>query len=233
MKLTTYVKGELSDEELEKVTTKLVTAKVEADHRKRWVGILKNQHGLDREPPSGIKKTKRLRLRSLWKGVAAAVLVLALSVPAYQVWKGTLDKSVDQLIAADHFINREGDKKGGQSNFLILRQEAALAYNQQDYVEAKDLYQQLLDSDARERSDYFFSGLCQLKLEEPIGAAAQFYLARQQEANSDRFLPEIKWYLGLALVKAGDQAGAWKEWDTIEAGEWNYEEVQRMRQKYR
>ncbi len=230
MKLKNYTEGKLSDTELEKMTVRLVKAKVDADHKKRWAESLSKNYGIDRPTGDTTKDEKGmivpLKSRRLWWAVAAVGLLLSVGIPTYLALQSSLDNQIGQFIANDQFINREGGQKGAVAERPLLRQKAEIAYNQGDYETANRFYLQLLETAKKERGDYFFSGLCFLKLDEPIGAAGQFYLAREFSDEQPRFLPEIKFYLGLAFYRAGDPDAARQEWESIAPGGWRYQEAQ-------
>lgn len=229
MNLKNYAEGKLPERESEKMTEKLVRAKLDADYKSRWVRTLSEQHGLDRSEAREAElvpqaaKTNRSRRR--WWTIAAIGLLLSISIPAYLLEYLSLDQQIERFIAQDQFINREGGQKGATAQRPQLRQRAELAYNRGEFAMANDLYLQLLDTDEKDRGDYFFSGLCYLKLDEPIGAAGQLYLARQFPDEQPRFLPEIRFYLGLALYRAGDLDGTREEWAAIPPDGWRYAEA--------
>ncbi len=226
MDLQRYKNETLSPEELEEYTQKLVRAKFDEDYRNKWRQKLLSEQEIQRSPSKELTENKSVNLFSYWKIAAAIILLLVIAIPSIIVLNRDVQYQVDTLIAADHFRNKEGGKKGSILSGELLREQAGLAFNNKDYHKANALYLQLIDKPDVQKSDYFFSAYCYLKLEEFDKSVEQFKAV--QKIKTAPYREESNWYLSWALIKQEKLAEAKVLLAGIKKGEWRYEQAQEL-----
>ncbi len=231
MNLQQYKNETLPEEQLEALTRKLVSAKLDQDHRNKWKQKLNKDHGIQRDSSEAIDAHRRFNLFAYWKIAAAVILVVVIAISSITFLNRGLQYQVDKLIVEAQFTNYEGGKKGTiistDREIEVLQEQASLAFNKGKFREANALYLQLIELDKTQNDHYFFSGFCFLKLNEFDKSAEQFK-AVQKINTEDSYQEEAKWFLSLALIKQEKKKEAQAALASIKKGEWKYLDAQKL-----
>lgn len=142
------------------------------------------------------EKKKVIPLRWKWFSVAAALIMGVCTWIFMQ--KG---ESKKDLYAAYYqpFPNVTAPNVRGNND--VSEKSAALdLYDNEDYATALPLFEKLYEKDSSDYS-YFYQGICQLELENPVKAISLFENATYNESTPWQNVTD--WYLALAYLKTG------------------------------
>jgi len=216
--LQKYRESDLSDEELEVITGRLLRAKDDHERQQRWAERLSKEKQINRQPAPKAK----LRWLPLW--IAAAV-ILFVTIFLLREPAPTYQSLVDNYITADFYENRDrlkGDQDVDQSNI-----RAVDAYNRQDFDTAINHYENIIKTGTATDEQYFFLGLSQLYSNRYAKAAQQFEKVLQVNRQS-KFEQETHWFLALSYLKVGNTGNGKEKLQLINAGEWRYTDAQKL-----
>lgn len=147
-------------------------------------------------------------------GIAAAVALILVSV---FLWR---TPSVDsaELFAAYYqpYPNIESPVSRADNSV----QNAYTLYEQGLFGEALDLFSQLISETPGDPAPVFYSGICQLELDETEKAIAQFKSVQTMEKSN--YSKAALWYEGLASIKIDDKSRATEILTGLSEGDDNY-----------
>lgn len=221
-----YLDGNLSSEEMEKMTKKLIEEQIFEEKRKTWAKELERTHSVRRDVPILNKKSKN---RRIWFSIAAAILIILISFPVYNAFYSTTPSSIAlaEDLLANPFPNNELRK--GQTDIDELKVKAITAYNTKNYEEAVLYYEQVSAQGQMSETDYLFLGLSYLYGKNQDVNQAVANLESAQKAVTNKYEEETNLYLSLALIKQGAQDKAHKILQKIvETKAWKYKDAEKI-----
>lgn len=225
--LTKYLKGELSEKELDDFTKKLVQAKFDKEKKEQWSRLLEEEHGIKRKADK--PKVTPFSPRFLKAAAAIALIIVALFFYPRLV-KPSLEQLADNYLKYEKFEGRSTRK--GADEISLLRMQAMTAYDASKYQEAIGIYNKILELEKNSLDDRFYLALNALYLKKYENAIHYFLEARTMGADgNDRFREEINWFLSLTYLKSGAPEKAKIELAKISVNEWNFEKAQQMLEK--
>lgn len=196
-KYTKYLKGELSEEELEAVTGDLVKDYYQrAEEKEKLKAMLKQEATQQVSLPTKSRpKAKRMVLKI---AAFAASFLLLVSVMNYCL--AQIQRSPEQI--ADKYIEDYHEPNSTRKNLTEnLRLQAMQLYENKQYQEAINLWDKVIvkaDKDAVV-DDYFWRGLNHLKTGNFEDAIQNFELVIKHP--SQKMLIEAYWFSSLAHIK--------------------------------
>ncbi len=211
-KYNQYIKGNLTEEELEVFTGEIVKDHFEKEELKdKWNQILKEKHNLHETVKPPQKKSSvwsSIHLIKIGLSAAASILLLVFSWFTYQAASSpTYEKLLSQELNNPYVENLS--RKGSVEE---LRLQAVAAYNDRDYATATGNFEQLKELD--KAVDWnFYIGLCQL-YQKQSDLAIQSFTAILNHPNK-KYTIETNWYLGLAYVMDEDFKAAKKHLEFV------------------
>ena len=218
-----YIKGQLSEEQLESFTKDIVKEQMEAEAlKKKWAGLLENDQDfqklkeeiLKEEKPATVKPLAPGRSRHQWLSIAAGLLLLV--TVGFFIWQS---KGIDvNTLAGNHLktVFSYQDSRGGVAEGNDLRIEASDFYRANNFVAAAPLFDQLLNSPEGNPTDQFYLGLSHLYSGNYSTAIEK--LTTLKGANDFSMQKELSWYLGLALIQEGQLEAAKSELEVLSSG---------------
>ena len=226
--LERYLNGDLHSNEKEEVEERLKSDPTFADRMK----ILQDSKAAILNPVDDFRNELRQVINEQeqgalveekrpfnWRyGIAAALFAIALTFAAYLIM--LKPPTADALYADNFNIPPENITVRDQPGDDLLS-EALDAYNQDNYQEALGLFQEFLQEDPQHQGVMFYSGICQLVLDQNEQALVTFQNISTQQTGE--YLTAAQWYLGLTYLKLDhlDQAKATLG-DLHRAGNGNY-----------
>lgn len=195
--------GELSAEELEAISSKLIDAKFDREKRNEWKERLKSEYGVEKE--TAYKK----RSFPFSKLTIAAILVCISGVVIYSVilfsapnYDSLVNESVEKLITIDNYaVVTRGEEAVDEQVLTAIR-----AYKDKNYELSITIWQQLITTRKIEGSTHYNLALCYLQKEpsEPKEAIKNLLEAR----NTKTVQEEANWALALAYLQANQKEEA-------------------------
>ena len=147
-------------------------------------------------------RSRPLVLRRRWWGFAGLAAGIAL---LFLVWPHLRSPDAESLFAeeiADIYRNPELTRSG---NGEAIWKEGALAYREQDFLEAASAFEQLFSLDPLDMEAGFYTGICFLYASAPERAIPPLQTVAHSPSN---YRKNATWFLGLAHYQAGDQTAA-------------------------
>lgn len=198
-KITQYFNDQLSEEENEQITRRLLANHFDQKLEQRWSQVLKEQYNI-----LPVQKTKARRISLFWKAgitIAASILALITIGLDYE----SLTKPTYQQLVANHIDVAQKYDFGNTKKGISLADARTLAldaYNRNDFESAIVQYEKIISSDNGNIEDYFFSGLSYLYLKQPIDAISRLQKASTMSSKFTSLNSKhiITWYLGLAYI---------------------------------
>lgn len=219
-----YKDPNISEEELDALTGKLINAKISRDKKVRWAEILENEHGVRR----GVVKPAR-RISTAWLAAAASVLVLAVAL--FQLWKPAQLSATDQAMS---FLLEEKilgpQTRKGAAEPETLSQKAFENYNAGNFQDAIRLWKDIEDQKGMHVEDYFFNAMSYIHLGQYQEAIDNFRQVRTHAQGDPKYQQETTWMLALSLVKTGQTAEAKKELSRVITDGWRKEKAEKLLQ---
>lgn len=232
-----YIKGELTEGEMDQFTKEIVKEHFKEEQLKeKWNTILEGDEELqalkngkqitvspNTPAPPAQRSSKIKRLRILFSIAASFLLLIGLgyflSRPTTASFAQLADLQLEQPYSVSS--SRSAAVEGQETRLL-----ANDFYRQGDYTSAAPLYEELTQGERVENSDLFYLGLSQLYLGEAQKAITP--LKALATAQSDQLKVEASWFLGLAYLKANQlieaeiqlkrlqEKGGWKSKEAAE-----------------
>ncbi|MDZ4680799.1 MAG: hypothetical protein SH848_05215 [Saprospiraceae bacterium] len=213
-----YTNPDLTQQELDELTGKLLRAKFNRDKKQKWAKILDKEHHVQRGSIGKLRVASRNPLRT-WLLVAASLLLPVLLF--FWLW-GPSTPSASQL--ADTYLQEEKilepQTRKGDISLETLAQKATEAYNGGKFQEAIGLWKQMEAKGGMSPDDYFFKAVSQLRLKQYENAIANFLRIRSMEAENQKFQKEMTWMLALTYLKAGRPEAAKAELQQVVQDGW-------------
>jgi len=207
-----YVKGTLTEVELESFTKEIVKDHFEKEElQDKWDRILQEEHKILKTPESP-SKTFSLRnsARFIKIGLysAASILLLLLSWFVYQ----SLSLPAYEKLLSEELNKPYVENISRKGSIEELRLQAVASYNSREYAVAAKHFEQLSKMD--EAVDWpFYVGLCQL-YQKQSNLAIKSFSAILDHPNQN-YSTETNWYLGLAYVMNEDFESAIKHLEFV------------------
>lgn len=157
------------------------------------------EHELNQHIDSKVKQTKKGKVifMNVYKLAAAACIIGILSITTYRVF--LTKKSVnEEQIYANYFkplTNVDATVRGENKNSDATK--AATAYENEDYFEAVNIYQKLVDNNPKNVKNNLFLGISYLATNQSKKAIDVLETITQ----SEEYHFDIQWYLALAYIK--------------------------------
>ena len=206
-----YIKGQLSEEEMDTFTKDIVQEHFEEEQLKnQWKTILdqdeelqalKNQQASDSPKlvasrPKGIR-----RFKILFQVAATVLLLIAAGLFFYEAPDPIPVLSYAQLteVHLEKPYSNSGSRSGALESSEI-RIQANDAYRQKNYAQAIPLFQELNSLPEKQSSDVFYLGLSHLYLGEYDLAIKNLEIIHSDTGSS--LHKESSWFLSLAYLKA-------------------------------
>ena len=211
-KYNQYIKGTLTEGELESFTKEIVKDHFEKEElQDKWNQILREENNFS-EKTERSPKTFSLRnaTRFIRIGLysAASVLILLLSWFVYQ----SLSFPAYERILSEELNNPYIENISRKGSIEELRLQAVASYNSRDYSASAKYFEQLSEID--KAVDWpFYIGLCQL-YQKQSNLAIKSFTAILDHPNQN-YSTEINWYLGLAYVMNEDFESAIKHLEFV------------------
>lgn len=241
-KFDNYIKGELSEDDMETFTKEIITEHFEDESLKeKWAEILDKDEEL---------KALQLESKSSDNINQPRPSSATATTPKKQKPKGNIIKMILQiaaavllLVAAGTFLMR-GDTASNyqqltaqhlEKAYAISSQRSAAEENEQRisanefyrakrYKEAIPIYNQLIASNVSLEADQFYLGLSHLYAGD--AAAALPALSALAQNKDAKYAQEANWYLSLAQIKSNQLVDAKKRLQTIvDRGGWKSREA--------
>ncbi len=222
-----YTNPEITPQEMDELTGKLLRAKFDRDKKEKWADMLEKQHQIRR---GEMRLHVAARNTQKWWLLVAASLLLP--VAAYLLLWRQPDASALQL--ADAYLTEEKipepQTRKGEMEILMWSQKATEAYNDGKYQEAIKWWNELQAEKRRGMTpeDYFFLAVSHLRLNNPEAAIENFGHLRELGAETSKFQVEATWMLALAHLKAGHTAAATKELQQVVHDGWRAEKARKL-----
>lgn len=221
-----YTNPNLTHQELDELTGKLLRAKLNRDKKEKWAAILEKEHHIKRGSVGKLKVASRNPLRT-WLLVAASLL---LPVLLYFWLLAPSKPSASQL--ADAYLLEEKilepQTRKGDISIETLAQKATEAYNDGKFQAAIGLWEQMEVMGGMSPDDYFFKAMSQLRLKQYENAIATFLRIRSMEAENQKFQKEMTWMLALTYLKAGRTDAAKAELQQVVRDGWRAEKAKKL-----
>lgn len=163
----------------------------------------------------GDTRTATRTLRSTYWRVAATVLIL---VTLGLIWR-TTRSGPEFNDYFEHFAQLESFRGNETSAYS----RALEAYSRRNYKESLALFKQVKEPNSEV---YFFMGVSALALERSAEAIEALEQSGLEATN--RYHQQTRWYLALAWWHSGDLAKAKAQWQGISAGEYHYDQAQKL-----
>ena len=187
---------DITQEELEDLTGKLLRAKFNRDKKQKWAEILEKEHNVQRGGAGKLRVASRKPYLT-WFLVAASLLLPILLY--FWLWSPS-ESAALQL--ADAYLTEEKipepQTRKGSIPLETLAQQATEAYNEGKFQEAIGLWEQMEARGGMAAEDYFFMAVSQLRLKQYENAIANFLHIRSMQAETPKFQKETTWMLALA-----------------------------------
>ena len=196
-KYNQYIKGSLSEGELDSFTKEVIKDHFEKEELKdKWNQILQEEYQMGK-PKKIFSLGNSKRLMKIGLSSAASILLLMLCWFAYQPTSlSTYEKLLSQELNKPYIetIIRKGSVEE-------LKLEAAASYNNRDYSKAEEYFEELSQIDEAVDWD-FYIGLCQL-YQKQSDLAIKSFTSILDHPNK-KYNIEANWYLGLAYTMNKD-----------------------------
>ena len=224
--LDDYKKGQLSEEEESEFLQNAFDAKKRLELKKDWEQKLSEKFEVNKKTgPNPPKRNSRKNV--IWLSIAAAIIFLLgffFLLPSSPNQPQQLAKN---FIQSEVFPNNLGTRN--DDNKIQLREQATDAYKNENYEEAIQLYEQLLQKDSILTEDYFFQGLSFLYTAQYDQSSEALTEALKLSSTKNKILHnEIHWYLGLSLIMNGNFAEAKSSLNQIKENDWKYKQAQEL-----
>lgn len=217
--LKKYIDGDLSAEELDLFTKKMLQAKFDKEREQRWKEKLASEHNVHRTQQTKVVPLKKYRQ---WLFLAASILVIAVAVVFVLDSSPAPTTLATNLIEQDFFDYQNTTR--GDDDVEQIHLDAINAYNNKDFVTSIQLYKQL-DNTNVEHS--FFLGLSYL-YNKDYSQAVQQLLATQKNDTNQTLTQETQWFLGLAYIQNNQLELAKQTLSNIQPSDWNYSKAQKL-----
>ncbi len=220
-----YRDPEISKEEMDDLTGKLLRAKLNRDKKQKWADILEKEYNVRRDP--GNLKVVSRRSGKTWLLIAASLL---LPILVYLwLWKPA-ELSAQQLAQA--YLSEEKilepQTRKGEITIEALSQKATEAYNQGKFQESISLWEQMEAKGGMGPDDYFFKGVSHLRLNQEEKAIDLFRQIRSMGDENPKFQKETTWMLALAYIKTGRNDEADEALRQVVRDGWRAEKAQKL-----
>jgi len=221
-----YTNPDLTQQELDELTGKLLRAKLNRDKKQKWAEILEKEHNVRRGRGGELQVASRNPLRT-WLLVAASLLLPVLLY--FWLW-GPSNPSVPQL--ADTYLQEEKilepQTRKGDISLETLAQKATEFYNDGKFLEAIGFWEQMEAKGGMSPDDYFFKAVSLLRLKQYENAIENFLRIRSMEAENQKFQKETNWMLALTYLKAGRPDAAKAELQQVVRDGWRAEKAKKL-----
>jgi hypothetical protein len=134
-------------------------------------------------------------------GPIAAARPHAPPAPAYDLKRIAPVEPAPIVLPMENLLTWRGAESIGAKRDKRDATSAFVAYQKGDYIEAARQFGSLAASDPRDYQAAFYCGVAQLLSDHPAEAVATLERAKSLGGAAERI--EAQWYLGLALVRAG------------------------------
>lgn len=219
-----YKDPNITNEELEALTKKMINAKISRDKKERWAEILENEHGVRR---GAVKPGRRISLA--WVAAAASILVLAVAL--FQLWNPNHLSATDQAMS---YLQEEKilgpQTRKGAVEVEPLSQKAFEDYNTGNFQQAINLWKDIEDQGGMHVDDYFFNGMSHIHLGGYQAAIENFRQVRTHANGYPKYQQETTWMLALVLIKTGQTEEAKKELRQVIADGWRKDKAEKLLQ---
>jgi hypothetical protein len=200
-KLKQYSSGNMKDEDMEKITERLINQKFDKEKKDAWKQLLKEQYGIEKEAlpqtSNNIVFIRRLVAVAAALGLLISAFFLFRSPqPTYQQ---LADNYIEELpIMADQLVFRKG-----QFQEEATRISANEAYIKQNFEAAIGYWEELITNNTANNYDRFYLGVSYLrqKISQPNQAIDLLLQSKEQVPSLEQ---ETNWILSLAYIRAGD-----------------------------
>lgn len=180
----------------------IVSYLTEQDLKRKYAAELAQKYNIHREAPS-----PKIKHFSWIKYAAVAIIFLA----SFIVTNFFLSDITPQQMAVEHIRNTHilGDPSSMRKDNVSIEQlriDANYAFANQNFDESIRLFQQIVNSEFYENSDYFYLGVSHLKGSNPQPKKALDAL--QKVASNSSLEAETKWFTALAYLLDNDPKAA-------------------------
>jgi len=221
-----YRNPDLTQQELDELTGKLLRAKLNRDKKKKWSEILEKEHQVQRGSIGKLQVVSRNPLRT-WLLVAASLLLPVLLF--FWLW-GPSNPSASQL--AETYLQEEKilepQTRKGDISIETLAQKATEAYNAGKFPEAIGLWKQMEVKGGMTPDDFFFKAVSQVRLKQYENAIDNFLRIRSMGTENPKFQKEMTWMLALTYLKAGRPEAAKAELQQVVRDGWRAEKAEKL-----
>ncbi|WP_298511662.1 tetratricopeptide repeat protein [uncultured Kordia sp.] len=192
-----YTEGtELSGDELEAISEKLIQAKFDREKRKAWEHRLRDEYGVTRE---STPKKKKFPFSNL---AIAAILMCIAGIVTYSVvsyltpsYDSVVNESIEQLITIDnHAVVTRGNKLVNEEVLAAIN-----AYEDKKYDESIAIWKKLISSEKIRGTFHYNLALCYLQKTPPETSSAITNLEAARKTKTIQ--EEANWALALAYLQ--------------------------------
>ena len=213
----------LSQEETDRILGRVIEAKFDAELKKDWEQKLQMEFGISKTP------RKEGRVRSLGRrnwlylaAIAASILLIIVALNLFVTPSPENPQSLAMSYIENTDIHHPGATKGLETETETTRQSAIEAFNAGQYPAAAQLFSAIAEKTEQDRYHSALASLLSQNYDESI---AQF---RQLSTASSTYQEEINWFLPIALLLDNQKVEAQEMLAAIQAGEWNFENAQKL-----
>ncbi|MEM9821774.1 MAG: hypothetical protein AAF985_11910 [Bacteroidota bacterium] len=226
-----YLEGTLPEEEAERLSEQLITAKLNRDKKRNWEQQLAKKYGVRRNAKVNPWYWK-IEGQMLLGLVASLCLVLSCLFWLIPATKGNYLSLVDQHLKELQIMSHPSVLRKGTANYNQLREKATLAYVSRDYDQSIPIWKQLEVAGVADKWDYFYFGLCYLQQSPPNYLLGIRYL--EKSVALDGPADELHWILALAYLQNGSVDRGLQQLDQlIERGNYQIQAATELRQRIR
>lgn len=193
-----YKKGNLSEQDLDQLTGRLLRAKFRQEQKEKWTKKLVSEYNIQR---STSKKDKRFTIPFRKIAIAASILLLIGLIPFLQdFFQPEYQQLADSYIEV--YLPISGIARGSiASANSSLRVKAYNSYENGDFKQSAKYFEQIISSKNNIiPEDYLYLGLSYLNKEDLAKAIENLEMAQSKIRDSNQ-LEAAEWFTTLAYIK--------------------------------